>query len=143
MALQRQPLEHGRRLPIAESTDDICVESDTEPLRLNTTEINFLISNKISKRWMQVGLCLGVSQDNMDVIAINHHRDVERCVLNMISTWLINDKEASWTKLAQAVGSHSGGRNSSLAAEILKAAYKTKHPSDHTRQFAKYVHLGT
>ena len=132
MAFQRQPLRHRPRSPN--------VKSEAEPPILSTGEINLLLSNKVSTRWMQVGLCLGLSKDRLDVISVNHHRDVERCELEMISAWLKQDKEASWTKLAQAIGSPSGGGNLSLTKEILS---KVKQPSNYARQFTKYVHLGT
>ena len=136
MSLRRQPLRHGQRQTI---------ESDVELLRLCEREIRLLISNKVTKRWIQVGLCLGLSTDVLDVIGMNHPFDVERCELEMIRTWLNNDEEASWNKFAQAVGSPAGGRNSSLAADIIDKAYNSDSDtgglsSKHPIKYKKYVH---
>ena len=52
--------------------------------------------------WYLLGLQLGVSGDELDVIERNYARDNHMCKVKMFGTWLRADTSATYTKLARA-----------------------------------------
>ena len=52
--------------------------------------------------WYLLGLQLGVSGDELDVIERNYSRDNHMCKVKMFGTWLRADSSATYTKLARA-----------------------------------------
>ena len=52
--------------------------------------------------WYLLGLQLGVSGDELDVIERNYSRDNHMCKVKMFGTWLRADTSATYTKLARA-----------------------------------------
>ena len=52
--------------------------------------------------WYLLGLQLGVSGDELDVIEKDYSRDNHMCKVKMFGTWLRADTSATYTKLARA-----------------------------------------
>ena len=72
--------------------------------------------------WYLLGLQLGVSADELDVIERNYPRDNHMCKTKMFGTWLRMDTSASYEKLARALTA-VGKRN---IAEAMCTARGTK-----------------
>ena len=53
--------------------------------------------------WYLLGLQLGVSTDELDVIEINYPRDNHMCKVKMFGAWLRMDTSATYRKLARAL----------------------------------------
>ena len=53
--------------------------------------------------WYLLGLQLGVSADELDVIERNYPRDNHMCKVKMFGTWLRVDTSASYKKLARVL----------------------------------------
>ena len=52
--------------------------------------------------WYLLGLQLGVSGDELDVIERNYPRDNHMCKVKMFGTWLRAETSATYTELARA-----------------------------------------
>ena len=65
--------------------------------------------------WYLLGLQLGVSGDELDVIERNYSRDNHMCKVKMFGTWLRVDTSASYSKLARGLAA-VGNRN--IAEEV-------------------------
>ena len=72
--------------------------------------------------WYLLGLQLGVSADELDMIERNYPRDNHMCKVKMFGAWLRVDTSASYRKLAKALAA-VGKRN---IAESVCAARGTK-----------------
>ena len=55
-------------------------------------------------KWFDLGLYLGLIHNDLKVIETNYPRDAERCLRECLAKWLTDDIEATWSKLAIAVG---------------------------------------
>ena len=53
--------------------------------------------------WYLLGLQLGVSGDDLDMIERNYPRDNDLCKVKMFGTWLRMDTSATYRKLARAL----------------------------------------
>jgi len=53
--------------------------------------------------WYLLGLQLGVSGDELDMIEKNYPRDNDLCKVKMFGAWLRMDTSASYVKLARAL----------------------------------------
>ena len=53
--------------------------------------------------WYLLGLQLGVSGDNLDMIERNYPRDNDLCKVKMFGAWLRMDTSATYRKLAKAL----------------------------------------
>ena len=53
--------------------------------------------------WYLLGLQLGVSEDELDMIEINYPRDNDLCKVKMFGAWLRVDTSATYGKLARAL----------------------------------------
>lgn len=53
--------------------------------------------------WYFLGLQLGVSIDELDVIERKHPRDNHMCKIKMFGAWLRSDTSASYKKLVKAL----------------------------------------
>ena len=53
--------------------------------------------------WYLLGLQLGVSADELDVIETNYPRDNHMCKAKMFGAWLRADTSATYEKLARAL----------------------------------------
>lgn len=53
--------------------------------------------------WYLLGLQLGVSEAELDVIEIDYPRDNNMCKVKMFRTWLRMDTSATYGKLARAL----------------------------------------
>ena len=60
--------------------------------------------------WYLLGLQLGISADELDVIERNYPRDNDLCKVKMFGAWLRMDTSASYGKLARALAA-VGKRN--------------------------------
>ena len=62
---------------------------------------------KVSMRWRELGLALGLKKPTLDEIYANYHYDVSSCKREMLSKWLnwVDDCEATcnWQSLATAL----------------------------------------
>ena len=72
--------------------------------------------------WYLLGLQLGVSTDELDVIERNYPRDNRMCKAKMFGAWLRMDTSAAYEKLAKALAA-VGKRN---IAEAMCTARGTK-----------------
>ena len=54
-------------------------------------------------KWYVLGLQLGVSADELDVIERNYPRDNHMCKVKMFGTWLRMDTSATYEKLVRAL----------------------------------------
>ena len=54
-------------------------------------------------KWYLLGLQLGISADELDVIERNYPRDNHMCKVKMFASWLKVDTNASYRKLARAL----------------------------------------
>ena len=72
--------------------------------------------------WYLLGLQLGISADELDVIERNYLRDNHMCKAKMFGAWLRMDASATYEKLARALVT-LGKRN---IAEALSTARGTK-----------------
>ncbi|XP_019862747.1 PREDICTED: uncharacterized protein LOC109591456, partial [Amphimedon queenslandica] len=61
-------------------------------------------SNFQNQKWRKLGLYLGLIHPELKTIEDNYPRDAERCLEECLAEWLKNDTEATWEKLAIAVG---------------------------------------
>ena len=63
----------------------------------------------VSKRWMELGLALGLKEPTLDKIDTDHRGNVCECKLQMLSSWLqwTDDCEATcnWRSLAETLKS--------------------------------------
>ncbi|XP_019857379.1 PREDICTED: uncharacterized protein LOC109585696 [Amphimedon queenslandica] len=55
-------------------------------------------------KWFDLGLYLGLIHDDLKIIEDNYPRNAERCLRECLAKWLKEDIEATWDKLAIAVG---------------------------------------
>ena len=46
------------------------------------------IIDKIATRWRQLGACLEISTDSLDIIEVNNNRQVDTCTEKMLILWL-------------------------------------------------------
>ena len=53
--------------------------------------------------WYLLGLELGISEDDLEVIEKNYVRDNHMCKVKMFGTWLRVDTSATYSKLARAL----------------------------------------
>ena len=57
-----------------------------------------------TKKWIDLGLYLGLFYTDLKTIEDNYPRDAERCLRECLAKWLTDDIEATWDKLAIAAG---------------------------------------
>ena len=55
-------------------------------------------------KWIDLGLYLGLFYSDLKTIETNYPRDAEQCLRECLAKWLTDDIEATWDKLAIAVG---------------------------------------
>ena len=82
--------------------------------------------------WYLLGLQLGVSADELDVIERNYPRDNHMCKVKMFAAWLRMDTSATYQKLARALVTV---RKRNVAEELCTArgmAVKGRECSAHT-----------
>ena len=91
----------------------------------------------MTARWRYLGLALGVHPDKLDVIE-RENQHLDDCLMKTMTLWLMRVYDTqkygkpSWELLAKAVGHRVGGKNPSLAEEIIKkhgSMYDTPTPS--------------
>ena len=62
-------------------------------------------------RWYSLGVQLGIKPFYLKEIEKNYSSDTERCRIEVIDYWLNNAREATTSKLAQAVENMGGHDN--------------------------------
>uniref|UniRef100_A0A1X7UER7 Death domain-containing protein n=1 Tax=Amphimedon queenslandica TaxID=400682 RepID=A0A1X7UER7_AMPQE len=70
-------------------------------------------------KWFDLGLYLGLIHNDLKVIETNYPRDTEQCLRECLAKWLTDDIEATWDKLAIAVGEVK----ETTVAEYIKEQY--------------------
>ena len=96
--------------------------------------------------WYLLGLQLGVSGDELDVVERNYPRDNHMCKVKMFGTWLRMDTSGSYRKLARALVT-LGKRNIAEAmctARGMKYLFRGKldfHESAHARVKSANIYI--
>ena len=76
-------------------------------------------------KWFDLGLYLGLIHNDLKVIETNYPRDAERCLRECLAKWLKDDIEATWDKLAFAVGEVGETSVPTFATSISKIIIST------------------
>ena len=74
---------------------------------------------EISGEWRKIGCELGVG--DLHIIGAHHGRDSERCLSEVLSRWIRNERDPSWDKLCNAL--ENAGLQSK--AKKLREKYST------------------
>ena len=77
---------------------------------------------KISHKWYDLGLQLGVEEGTLENIKSDNHENSQNCLRGMLSTWLKVDPKPMWDTLCTALRSRTVGAN--RLASDLEAKYK-------------------
>ena len=96
----------------------ICIITDTsQPLDIKN--IAELVIPNMAFTWYEMGIQLGVNQNELDIIK-HDYQDSKKACLKMFTEWL-NDTQAekSWDTLLKSLHSHSVGQ-SSVANNLIK-----------------------
>jgi hypothetical protein len=97
-------------------------------------------------RWYNLGLELGITPETLDSIELASAREPDRCFTAMLTTWLREHEQPTWSALAEALRSPSVGL-SHLAKEIqhqpTSSANKKEKLISKTGMFPHYVHART
>ena len=70
-------------------------------------------------QWYNIGLDLDLIPDSLDAIELANGQNPDRCFRAMLTKWLREHKQPTWSSLAEALRSPSVGL-SHLAQEILE-----------------------
>ena len=70
-------------------------------------------------QWYNLGLALEITPDTLDTIELANGQNPDRCFRAMLTKWLREHEQPTWSALAEALKSRSVGR-SDLAQEILE-----------------------
>ena len=76
---------------------------------------------EISGEWRKIGCELGVG--DLHIIGANHGRDSEKCLSEVLSSWISNERDPSWDKLCNAL------ENAGLQSKAKKLREKYSTPS--------------
>ena len=75
---------------------------------LTLKEIQNELNEMAAAKWYQLGVQLGIPPATLSTTEINHPRDAQRCMTEVIIRWLQSTPECSWAKLAEAVEAMGG-----------------------------------
>ena len=78
-----------------------------------------------SSKASDLGVYLGLPPARLDEISHNNPRDCEKVLQDVISYWLENDKDKSWTKLAGAVQTCGHA----VLADTIRSVYGAPQPT--------------
>jgi len=78
------------------------VTGDTRP---KEQDINNHVVPHCATKWRELGLSLGVTSSQLDIINVDHPSSCEKRCKVMLRKWLQLDSSATWGKLADAVHS--------------------------------------
>ena len=78
-------------------------------------------SNFQNQKWRKLGLYLGLIYSELKTIEDNYPRDAERCLEECLAKWLTNDTEATWEKIAIAVGEAGETSAATYISEIINS----------------------
>ena len=79
-------------------------------------EIQNELNEMTAAKWHQLGVQLEIPAATLSTIEIDHPRDAQRCMTEVINRWLQNAPECSWAKLAEAV--EAMGEYAALAEKL-------------------------
>ena len=71
-----------------------------------------LFVNPYAAQWREIGLALGFSTWELDVIQINHCNKVEDRCKTVLMRWLEKDAQATWGKLFDVIDNRHPSTNS-------------------------------
>ena len=95
------------------------------PYQRSKTEMTYNIllkelSTRVSAIWEDIGLCLGLSTDSLDIIKKDNPGDSKSCFREMIKIWWRRvDPPPSWSAIIEAV--------ETLGQELLAQNLKLKY----------------
>ena len=63
------------------------------------------LTNEVASvmNWYRLGLNLGMMKSQLDVIEIDHTRNIDQCKIEMLSCWLKSAKHPTWKAVADAL----------------------------------------
>ena len=61
--------------------------------------------NTVANNWRPIGTYLGISDAQLDIIAVDHNGESQKCLMTMLNKWLHQiNPPPSWSAIAEAVG---------------------------------------
>ena len=82
-------------------------------------------------KWQNIGLALGVSQDDLDAIRVSNSDDADKCFAQVLAKWLRScSRSKSWRVLADALRSPTVGYQ--CLANNIELSHSIVDGSDHT-----------
>ena len=76
------------------------VTGNERPEERDTTEY---IVPQCATKWRELGLSLGVTSSQLDIISVDHPNSCEERCKVMLKIWLLEDPSATWGKLVDAI----------------------------------------
>ena len=83
----------------------ICFSDDSTQLTLKEIQNELKVT---ASKWYQLGVQLEIPSAMLSTIEIDHPRDVQRCMTEVLDWWLRNAPERSWEKLTEALEAVGG-----------------------------------
>ena len=71
--------------------------------RPTVKEFNHHVRDEVATRWHDLGVQLGISTAQLNIISTNNHENVQMCCTKMFEYWLNYDTKANWNKLIKAL----------------------------------------
>ena len=96
---------------------------EQKPIKLNEMYEDLV---GISHKWHDLGLRLELKKGTLEVIESNHPKNAQRCLSEMLSTWLKVEPRATWHTLCAALRSRTVGEEK-LAGDLVAKYVKCKH----------------
>ena len=84
------------------NTVKLFVTGDEKPMEQDT---NGYVVPHCSTKWRELGLALGVTTSQLDIIHVDHPNSCEERCRVMLRKWLQQDPSATWGKLVDAIHS--------------------------------------
>lgn len=92
-----------------------CMLCYVETKRPELAELLRLITPRYAACWKEIGICLGIEPEQLDVIKLNNFGDASRSCNDLWKKWLMVDVNATWEKLFKAIDSAAASLGSSGA----------------------------
>ena len=96
---------------------------EQKPVKLNEAYEELV---GISHKWHDLGLQLELRKGTLEVIESNHPKNAQRCLSEMLSTWLKVEPRATWHTLCAALCSRTVGEEK-LAGNLVAKYISRKH----------------
>ena len=100
--------------------------------------VNALYDAKVTKRWLEIGLFLGITFDHLQKLQEKSDDDKVREMVRFWINWNYNHGifgKPSWKSLVRAIGAWAGGNNRN-AANMIASDHQTRSA---TRKFLTKV----